>query len=120
MQSNIFVKLAPLLEEKKLNIDCDVVINFLNQHYKSGQWIYPDALHRSLRIGIVDAYTIMEICVEIGIAEQYLQIYCPHCQRFTGNYYKTLFDIPEDVYCVHCDNEVEKTVEHAVIVYKVL
>lgn len=120
MPSDIFVKLAPLLKEKKFNIDCDAVVDFLNQHYRSGQWIYPDALHRNLKISIVDAYEVMEVCVEVGIVAQYLQIYCPYCQRFTGNYYKTLFDIPEDIGCVHCDNEVENPAEHAVIIYRVL
>ena len=120
MQSNIFAKAVPLLKEKKLNIDCDAVIGFLDQHYRSGQWIYTDALHRSLKIGIVDAYEMMEVCVEAGIVEQNLQIYCPYCQRFTGIYYKTLFDIPEEVGCVHCDNVVEKPAEHAIIIYKVL
>lgn len=120
MQSNVFVKVAPLLKEKKLNIDCDAVVDFLNQHYKSGQWIYPSALHRNLKISIVDAYEIMEMCVETGIVEQYLEIYCPYCQRFTGNYYKSFFDIPEEINCVHCDSEVEKPSEHVIIIYKVL
>lgn len=120
MQSNIFAKAALLLKEKKFNIDCNAVVNFLNRHYRSGQWIYPDALHRSFKISIVDAYEIMEVCVEAGIVEQNLEIYCPYCQRFTGNYYKTLFDIPDYIECVHCDNEIEKPAEHAIIIYKVL
>lgn len=36
MQSNIFAKVAPLLKEKKLNIDCNAVLEFLEQPYKSG------------------------------------------------------------------------------------
>ena len=55
MQSNIFAKVAPLLKEKKLNIDCNAVLEFLEQHYKSGQWVYPDVLNTSLKISIVDA-----------------------------------------------------------------
>ncbi len=120
LRLNIFVKVAPLLKEKKFNIGCDTIVDFLNQHYRSGQWIYPDALHRSLKLSIADAYEVMELCIESGIAEQYLQIYSPHCQRFTGNYYKTFFDIPEDIGCVHCDNGIEKPLEHATLIYKVL
>lgn len=120
MQSNIVVRLATLLKEKKLNIDCDTVVDFLNQHYCSGQWIYPDALHRSLKLHIVDVYRIMEICVDLKIVEQYLQIYCPHCQRFTGNYYRSIFDIPDDLNCVQCDNEIEKIQEHARVIYRMI
>ena len=45
MQSNIFVKVAPLLKEQKLNIDVDTFIDFL-AHYSSKDWIYPTAIHR--------------------------------------------------------------------------
>ena len=85
MQSNIFAKVAPLLKEKKLNIDCNAVLEFLEQHYKSGQWVYPDVLNTNLKISIVDAYIVMETCVDAGVAEQNLQIYCPLCQDLLVN-----------------------------------
>ena len=66
MQSNIFAKVAPLLKEKKLNIDCNAVLEFLEQHYKS------------------------------------------------------IFDVPDSIECIHCDNEIVRPAEHAIIVYKVL
>ncbi len=118
MQSNIFVKVAPLLKEKKYNIDCDAAIEFLG-HYRSGQWIYPSAMHRSLRMSITDVYEILELCVDQGLIEQYLEIYCPFCQRFTGYYYKTIMEIPEELNCKHCDNEIQDPVKHAVIIYRV-
>lgn len=119
MQSNIFVQVAPLLKEKKFNIDCDAVVEFLDLHYSSGKWIYPDVLHRNLKISIVDTYKVMNVFEELGLVEQYLAMYCPSCKKFTGIYYKSLFDIPEEVYCPHCDNEVIKPTEHAIIIYKV-
>lgn len=119
MQSNIFQKVAPLLKEKKFNIDSDAFIDFMAQ-YRSGEWIYPDAIHRELNINIKDVYDMLEMCVEKELVEQYLQIYCPICQRFTGNYYKTVMEIPEFVNCVHCDNEIENPLQHAIIIYKVL
>lgn len=120
MQSSIFVKVAPLLKEKKFNIDCDAIVDFLGNHYQTGQLIYPDVLHRNFKISIVEAYDVMEVCVDAGLVEQCLEIYCPRCQKFTGNLYRSLFDIPEEINCVHCDNEVEEPKEHAVIIYKVL
>lgn len=121
MQSNIFAKVEALLKEKKFNIDCDAIINFLNRHYeKSGQFIYPEVLYRNLKVSIIDAYKVMELCVEAGIVEQYLQIYCPCCQRYTGNCYKSLFDIPESINCIHCDSEIDNPKSHAIIIYKIL
>jgi hypothetical protein len=119
MQLNIFQKVAPLLKEKKFNIDLNAFLNFMDQ-YKSNEWIYPDAVHRELGIAIKDIYDILEICVDEKIVEQHLQIYCPVCQRFTGNIYKTALEIPEFVNCVHCDTEIINPLQHAIIIYKVL
>ena len=119
MQSNIFAKAAPLLKEKKFSVDDTAVLTFLNKYYK-GNWIYPSALHRELKMDIKEVYELLEICAQQGIIEQYLQIYCPKCQRFTGNCYKTALDIPEFVNCVHCDAEIDNPLQHAIIIYKVL
>ena len=119
MQSNIFQEVAPLIKEKKFNIDCDAFIKFMSQ-YHSGDWIYPSALHRELKIHIKDIYDVLEFFVEEGLVDQYLQIYCPVCQRFTGNCFKTAFDIPDFVTCVHCDTEIENPLQHAIIIYRVL
>lgn len=119
MQSNIFAKVAPLLKEKKFNIDCDAFVSFMGK-YKSKNWVYPDALHRELSLSLKNIYDILEFCVEYRVLEQYLQIYCPNCQRFTGNYYKTILEIPDFVDCVHCDIEITNPIQHAIIIYKVL
>lgn len=118
MQSNIFAKLAPLLKEKKSNIDCDATIEFLG-HYRSNQWIYPGAMHNSLKMPIKDVYEVLELCTEKGLTEQFLEIYCPFCQRFTGYICKTIMDIPEEVNCPHCDNEIQTPSKYAVIIYQV-
>lgn len=119
MQSNIFAKVAPLLKEKKFNIDCDALISFLS-YYHVNEWIYPDAIQRELSIDIKIVYEVLELCVDEGLLEQYLQIYCPKCQRFTGNCYKTVLEIPEFVNCVHCDTEIETPLQHAIVIYKVI
>ena len=121
MQSNIFVKVGPLLKEKQFNIDVDSFIDHM-AFYTSGKFVYPSAIHRELKLSIQDVYSIMELCAEQGLLEQYLQIYCPRCQRFVGsdNIYKTALEIPEIVNCVHCDEEINNPLQHAVVIYKVL
>lgn len=119
MQSNIFARVEPLLKEKKFNIDTEALIVFLNRYHKN-DWIYPDAVYRNLKIDIKIIYEILEFCVDEGILQQYLQIYCPKCQRFTGAYYRTIYEIPDEVNCIHCDDEIVAPLEHAIIIYKVL
>ena len=119
MQLNIFVKAAPLLKEKKLNIDVDTFIDFL-AHYNVKEWIYPTAIHRKLKYDIKDIYDAMEILRAFGYIEQYLEIYCPECQRYTGQYYKTIGEVPEEVYCENCDEAITVPLEHASVIYRVL
>ena len=119
MQLNIFVKAAPLLKEKKLNINVDTFIDFL-AHYSSKDWIYPTAIHRKLKYDIKGIYDALELLREAGYVEQYLEIYCPGCQRYTGQYYKTIGEVPDEIYCINCDEEIENPLEHASVIYKVL
>lgn len=119
MQSNIYLKVAPLLREKKFNIDSTAFLDFM-KHYSIGDWIYPNAIHRELNIEIKVIYQVLESMVVEGLIEQYLEIYCSKCQRFTGEIYKTIGDIPEEVYCQNCDNEITDPFSHAVVIYKVV
>ena len=119
MQSNIFAKAAPLLKEKKLNIDVDKFIEFL-AHYKVKDWIYPTAIHRNLKYDIKDIYNALEVLREFQYIEQYLEVYCPACQRYTGQYFKTIGEIPEEIYCNNCDVEITDPLKHASVIYRVL
>lgn len=119
MQSNIFAQVAPLLREKKCDIDIDSIIGFLGR-YRSGEKIYPSAIHRELKISIVVAYEVLELISDNGLIDPWLEIYCPFCHRFTGYAYKTISELPEEVNCPHCDNEVSNPGRHAVVIYRVL
>ncbi len=119
MQSNIFAKAAPLLKEIELNIDVDALIEFL-AHYKAKDWIYPTAIHRKLKFDVKDIYDALEILSKNGYVEQFLEIYCPTCQRYTGQYFKTIGEVPLEIYCENCDNEITNPLEHASVIYRVL
>lgn len=118
-QSSISVELRHLLEEKKFNIDLDAFLNFMSRYY-IGTWVYPSALHRELSIEITEVYRVLDYITEVGYMEQYLQVYCPSCQKFTGGPYETYMDIPDYLSCVHCDSEIDLPQRHAVIIYKVV
>ena len=117
MQSNILEQVEHLLKEKKFNIDLEKFLGFLRL-VKNG-WIYPDAVQRHTKSGIVDIYEALEFLSEQGLLEQAIVIYCPNCNRFIGNYYKTIYDLPEEEYCPHNDCIISEVAKNAVIVYRV-
>ncbi len=119
MHSNIYAKVAPLLRETPPNCDLTKLESFLN-FYKPGMFIYPSAMQRNLGINIIEVYKILELCVEVGFLEQALEVYCPRCQRFSGSKFSSIFDIPDEVFCVHCDEMVERPIQHAIVIYRVL
>lgn len=119
MQLNIFAKTVPLLEEKNYEFDFKKIIDFLG-YYTAGNWVYPSAIHRNIDLPIINIYAVLEELAEMKLIERFFEIYCPSCNKYTGNVFDTLAGIPEIVYCPHCDYEIEKPYPNAFIVYKVL
>ena len=119
MQSNIYVRVAPLLKEISLNCESKQLESFLNL-YHSGNIIYPGAMHRELSLPIKEVYQILEAGASAGVLKPILEIHCPKCQRFSGLRYEHIFDIPDEANCIHCDDRIERASEHAIVVYKVL
>lgn len=119
MQSNIFAKAEPLLKASKLNINVDALIGFL-AYYKAGDWIYPATIHRKLGFDLKVIYEALELLQQNNYVEQFLEIYCPNCQRYTGQFFKTIGEVPSEAYCSNCDFEITNPLEHASVVYKVI
>jgi hypothetical protein len=106
MLSNTYAEVVPLLKAKKFNIDVGAFLNFLVK-YKSGDYIYPSALHRRLGIDIKIIYEILEI-------------YCPNCSKFTGQCFNNVQDIPDEVNCLHCGEDIEHSLKNAIVIYRML
>lgn len=119
MLSYTFAKAVPLLKEKQFDIDYDALAEFLG-HYQKNGWLYPDVMHRNLKVNLKTVYEILEICSETGALEQYLQVYCPHCEKFTGQYYNTIAELPKKADCIHCGCGISNPLNHAIVIYKVL
>ena len=116
MQSNILAQAERLLGEKEFNIDIDKFMQFLR--IAKGDYIYPDAVQRYTKGKIVDIYEVLEFLSEKDIMEQRLVVYCPNCNKFTGDYYKTFYDLPEEVHCPHNDCVIADVVKNTIVVYK--
>lgn len=109
--------MAPLLKEKNYNFND--VLQFLGKNYNHQDWIYPVAISKKTKVGIRDVYEILEKCVDYGIIDRLLNIYCPHCCRFTNETYDNYISIPNETYCPHCDNEITNCFYKAVVIYRV-
>ena len=118
MPSNMFAKITPLLKERKFDIDVMEVQKFLC-HYRAGQWIYPDAMYKSLRLDYKVIYDILEFCAEMDVLERNVRLLCPICHRYSGPFYKTLMDIPSELGCNYDDQIIEDPQKHMRVVYKV-
>lgn len=116
MQSNILAQVEHLLREKKFNIDVDKFVQYLR--IVKDNWIYPDAVQRHTKSTIVEIYNVLEYLTESGYLEQALVVYCPNCNRFIGNYYKTIYDLPGEEYCPHNDCVIKDVVKNAIVVYR--
>ena len=90
MQYDTLAQVERLLKEKKFNIDIEKFVQFLR--IVKDNWIYPDAVQRYTKNTIMEVYEVLECLADKGYLEQALVVYCPNCNKFIGNYYKTIHD----------------------------
>lgn len=114
----------PLLVEKRLinsqnETEVKNLISFIESKYNVNDYIYPSALHRELKIDLKQIYYILEQAVQLELLEEYLQLYCYHCQHYAGKQYKYIVDIPDIEYCSSCDCEINNPIQYTAVVYKV-
>lgn len=124
MLSNFSKELMPSLRENKLidfsnEKDIFSLLNFIENKYNPHDYIYPSALHRELKLRLKLIYSVLECAVEADILEQYLQLYCYHCQKYAGKKYKKVVDIPNFEYCLNCDEEINDPAKYIVVIYRV-
>ena len=117
MQLSTFMKVAPLLKEKKYNYIA--VLQFLDKYYHSSDWIYPVAISKKTKVNIKDVYEILEECVGCDIIKRCFNIYCPNCCRFTNETYDNYIAIPNKIFCPQCDYEITNCYEKIVVIYRV-
>lgn len=87
--------------------------------YHEKDIIYPGVLIRKLNIKMKEAYQLLEFLESQNIVARNFEVYCSKCQKYTGAVYETLKEIPDDLICDDCGNELDPF-ENTIIVYKVL
>lgn len=95
------------------------ILNFL-QNYSAGDWIYPCVIQDALDLDIKVVYQVMDSLEADSIVEQYLELHCPTCHRFSGLFYKTIGDIPEEISCPSCGEKITSPLSHAEVIYRMV
>ena len=101
--------------------DEDVVVGMVNflKHYKKNSWLYHGTLKRKFSLSLKNLYQFLYDLENEKLLESYYELYCSHCQKPTGDIYKSFNKIPEYFECELC-NEKLSGVENAFIIYKVI
>lgn len=95
------------------------ILNFL-QNYSAGDWIYPYAIHNVLNLDIKVMYQALGSLEADSIVEQYFELHCPACHRFSGLFYKTIGDIPEEISCPSCGEKIPNPLSHVEVIYRIV
>lgn len=87
--------------------------------FKKSEVLYPGMIIRHTGITMNRAYQFLDGLEEMKILQKAYEIHCPNCQRYTGDIYDSLNDIPNEFFCDSCNHEF--SFPHGVlIVYRVV
>lgn len=95
------------------------ILGFL-QNYSAGDWIYPCAIHDALNLDIKVVYQVLDFLETDNIVEQYLELHCPSCHRFSGLFYKTIGDVPAELSCPSCGEKITNPLSHIEVIYRMV
>jgi len=74
--------------------------------YRQGEYIYPDVIQRNLKVTKEEAFEVLKMLFDAGLAEVCFQYYCSNCQRAVGPFMAE--DSHDEIYCPGCDSHVNK------------
>ncbi|WP_179874624.1 response regulator [Bacillus toyonensis] len=105
----------------KKNINPNAIQKLINtlKFYDKGNIIYPGLIIRKLNIKMSEAYNLLDEIEKTKIIKRNFEIYCNKCQRYTGEIYESLNDIPDNLICDTCDRELS-LFNNIIVVYKVM
>jgi len=89
--------------------------------FERGDLIHPAETAAVLHLNLYKTYKRLEVLVDKGILTSVLEVFCPHCKRFTGITYDVFWEIPDKLSCPLCGEEIEELVsEDTLVVYRKL
>ena len=90
----------------------------VEQYYKLGDTIFPDAVQRKVNISKKKAYQELEALSPDMLRRVYI-IRCPHCGSYLNGRHETIRNIPKEAECFGCDTEFPVDLgQNVIVVYK--
>ncbi len=86
--------------------------------YNEKDIIYPGVLIRKLNISMKETYSLLEKIKEDGHLSLNYEMYCFSCNQFTGDIFQTIGQIPEEIFCENCGEELTP-IDNSIAIYKV-
>lgn len=95
------------------------ILNFL-QNYSAGDWIYPCVIQDALDLNIKAVYQVLNSLETDSVVEQYLELHCPTCHCFPGLFYRTIGDVPAELFCPSCGEKITNPLSHVEVIYRLV
>jgi hypothetical protein len=105
------------LQSSKLNKDEQNSFYNVFKSYKVKEWVYPGVIKRLTDINISNIYFVLNGLEKEGVLKSYFEIFC-ECSKTIGEVYESISDIPLQVYCDNCGQEIDSD-KHAFLIYRV-
>ncbi len=97
----------------------DSLIDYLSRQ-KIGDWIYPEKIQKELKCSMVHLLNALLILNQYGYLETNMELYCPACHKYSGQKYKTIGEVPEELHCKNCDTKIIMPLDYMLVVYKLI
>ena len=82
-------------------------------------YLYPGVIKRQLHVSSAIAYKILSAIEKQGYLKACFEIVCFTCNRTTGEIYDSIAEIPSEIYCPCCEEELN-AMENAVLIFRVV
>ena len=107
------------LDGRGVHIDIDAFVSFLDM-YKPSDIVYPQVVVRNFGVSRVYAAKLLDLCAEYGVVQKVYEVYCPHCQRDSGNMFASKEEMADEICCTHCGEIIAEPEESLSAVYKIV
>lgn len=107
------------LDGRGVHIDIDAFVSFLDM-YKPSDLVYPQVVVKNFGVSRVYAAKLLDLCAEYGVVQKAYEVYCPHCQRDSGNMFASKEEVAEEVCCNNCGEIIAEPEENLSAVYKIV
>ena len=85
----------------------NLVVQFIIDHYKLNEWIYPNVISRNCKLDKNTTATVLNELVKKKCLDEHWLIRCPYCRILnTDRIYVHYESVPAWFICPYCDTKI--------------